>query len=105
MREDLVSDCVGSAIEVINLCQTLHDEVGLAKSYTEFTSCSASLLVILARRFSSGTTELQAISNRGIRLLKKMPMDTSPNSDKLTVDALDNAIRDLQAGAQIAGEV
>ncbi|KAF2180860.1 hypothetical protein K469DRAFT_729574 [Zopfia rhizophila CBS 207.26] len=83
-REGLVSDCIRSTVAVIGLCQTLHDEVGLARaSYTEFTSCCAALLAVLAQRISAETP--------------KMSIGIYSNSEKLTVEALETAIRRLQA--------
>ncbi|KAI0902506.1 hypothetical protein F4806DRAFT_490977 [Annulohypoxylon nitens] len=101
----LVDDCTRSAIEVVNLCQILHDQVGFARaSYTEFTSCSAALIVLLARRISIGTKSLQPHYDKGIKLLKKMSLGIYSNSNKLTVDVLEKVIHKLQARSRSNSE-
>ncbi|KAB2572688.1 hypothetical protein BFW01_g10330 [Lasiodiplodia theobromae] len=99
MRDELVNDCIRGALAVIDLCQTLDNEMGLARSsYTEFTSCCAALLAVLARRISVRNTRLQTACDAGIKLLKKMSVGVfSDSSEKLTVEALETAIHRLDS--------
>ncbi|KAJ9635494.1 hypothetical protein H2199_008497 [Coniosporium tulheliwenetii] len=99
-RNVLVAECVQSAEAVIDLCQVLHDEVGLARaSYTESTSCCAALLAVLAQRISEGPADslrLQSVCNKGIKLIKQMSVGIySANSEKLAVDVLETALHRL----------
>ncbi|KAI5920245.1 fungal-specific transcription factor domain-containing protein [Camillea tinctor] len=97
IRDDLVNDCVQSALVIIDLCQTLHEEVGLAKSsYTEFTSCCAAVLVLLAHRMTTRSRRLQKTCDRGIKFLKDMSVGKfSQHSERLTVEALELALDKL----------
>lgn len=99
MRDELVDDCICGALAVIDLCQTLDNEMGLARSsYTEFSSCCAALLAVLARRISVRNTRLQTACDAGIKLLKKMSVGVfSDSSEKLTVEALETAIHRLDS--------
>jgi len=50
LRSELVNDCINSAVTTVHLCQTLHDESSLSKSsYTEFSSCCAAVLALVAK--------------------------------------------------------
>ncbi|EON68772.1 hypothetical protein W97_08030 [Coniosporium apollinis CBS 100218] len=102
-RNVLVAECVQSAEAVIDLCQVLHDEVGLARaSYTEFTSCCAAILAVLAQRISAGPVgpandlRLQSVCNKGIKLIKQLSVGIySANSEKLAVEVLERALHRL----------
>lgn len=96
-QKQLVDDCISSSLTVIDLCQSLDDEVGLARtSYTEFTSCCAAVLAVLAGRISSQDTRLRRGCDKGIKLLKKMSIGVfSNNSEKLAVEALEMAVQRL----------
>lgn len=96
-QKHLVDDCVCSAVAVIELCQTLDDEIGLARtSYTEFSSCCAAVLAVLAARISSQDARLRRACSKGIELLKKMSVGVfSNNSEKLAIEALEMAVQRL----------
>ena len=67
-RTKVVSSCIQSALEIINSCQMLQDTVGLARaSYTEFTTCQAALLVILAQRVCERNPCMEIASNKRYR--------------------------------------
>jgi hypothetical protein len=97
LRDKLVNDCLASATAVVSLSQTLHDTVGLARcSYTEFTSCSAATVAILAQRMFAEEPSLKASCDNGIRLLKEMSVGIfSQSSERLTIGALEMAARKL----------
>ena len=100
IRSVLVSSCVESALEIIALCQILQDEVGLARaSYTEFTSCRAALLVILAQRIYAQSPRLRRASEQGINLLKHTSVGFyAAYADKSVIEAMERAVRRLDSG-------
>lgn len=97
LRNDLVTDCLSSAKALIDLCQNLHDNIGLARcSYTEFTSCCAALVAILAQRISTEEPSLKTPCDKGVKLLKEMSAgNLSRASERQTIDALEMAARKL----------
>lgn len=97
-RATLVSDCVEAALEIIDLCRLLRDETGLARaSFTEFSSCRAALLVILAQGLAKRTERLGAALEQGISLIKIMSMGVgSARSAVSVIEALERAIRRLE---------
>lgn len=97
-RATLVTDCVEAALEIIDLCRLLRDETGLARaSFTEFSSCRAALLVILAQGLTKRTDRLGAALEQGISLIKIMSMGVgSARSAVSVIEALERAIRRLE---------
>lgn len=97
-RATLVTDCVEAALEIIDLCRLLRDEAGLARaSFTEFSSCRAALLVILAQGLTKRTERLGAALEQGISLIKIMSMGVgSARSAVSVIEALERAIRRLE---------
>ncbi|KAJ5287355.1 hypothetical protein N7478_003041 [Penicillium angulare] len=97
-RTTLVTDCVEAALEIIDLCRLLRDETGLARaSFTEFSSCRAALLVILAQGLTKRTERLGAALEQGISLIKIMSMGVgSARSAVSVIEALERAIRRLE---------
>ncbi|KAJ5634373.1 hypothetical protein N7528_002215 [Penicillium herquei] len=97
-RTTLVTDCVEAALEIIDLCRLLRDETGLARaSFTEFSSCRAALLVILAQGLAKRTERLGAALEQGISLIKIMSMGVgSARSAVSVIEALERAIRRLE---------
>lgn len=97
-RATLVTDCVEAALEIIDLCRLLRDEKGLARaSFTEFSSCRAALLVILAQGLTKRTDRLGAALDQGISLIKIMSMGVgSARSAVSVIEALERAIRRLE---------
>jgi hypothetical protein len=98
IRATLVTDCVEAALEIIDLCRLLRDETGLARaSFTEFSSCRAALLVILAQGLTKRTERLGAALDQGISLIKIMSMGVgSARSAVSVIEALERAIRRLE---------
>ncbi|EED22160.1 C6 transcription factor (PrnA), putative [Talaromyces stipitatus ATCC 10500] len=105
MRSILVSDCVEAALEIIDLCRLLRDEIGLARaSYTEFSSCRAALLVILAQSLTRRTDRLRNALTQGMGLIKIMSMGIgSARSAVSVIEALERAIRRLEDWSEIQG--
>ncbi|KAJ5825572.1 hypothetical protein N7474_002710 [Penicillium riverlandense] len=101
-RVALVTDCVEAALEIIDLCRLLRDETGLARaSFTEFSSCRAALLVILAQGLTKRTERLGAALEQGISLIKIMSMGVgSARSAVSVIEALERAIRRLEVWSE-----
>ena len=97
-RSTLVTDCVEAALEIVDLCRLLRDETGLARaSFTEFSSCRAALLVILAQSLSKRTERLRASLNQGMGLIRIMSMGLgSARSAVSVIEALERAICRLE---------
>jgi hypothetical protein len=96
-----VSGAIQSALAIVDLCQTLQHEVGLARaSYTEFTTCRAALLVILAQRMYEPSARLKTASARGVELLRHMSLGFySDDADKYAIQAMETAIQRLDTGS------
>lgn len=101
-RATLVTDCVEAALEIIDLCRLLRDEAGLARaSFTEFSSCRAALLVILAQGLTKRTERLGAALEQGISMIKIMSMGVgSAKSAVSVIEALERAIRRLEVWSE-----
>ena len=97
-RTILVTDCVDAALEIVDLCRLLRDESGLARaSFTEFSSCRAALLVILAQSLTKRTERLRESIDKGMALIKIMSMGVgSARSAVSVIEALERAIRRLE---------
>lgn len=93
LRRELVDDCVASAVAVIDLCQTLQDKGSLSKSsYTEFSSCCAAVLALVARAVSDKSSQLQDASRKGMELLRNMSTGVfSTSCEKRAVEGLEAA--------------
>jgi hypothetical protein len=98
---------VEAALEIIDLCRLLRDETGLARaSFTEFSSCRAALLVILAQGLTKRTERLGAALEQGISLIKIMSMGVgSARSAVSVIEALERAIRRLEAWSETQPEI
>ena len=92
--DTLVGECMQSALRVIDLCESLHASVGLARaSYTESSTLCAALLALFAQRMRGPGDQLKAACDKGILLLRKI-LDGiyCKNQDKLAVEALAAAV-------------
>ncbi|KAL4922479.1 fungal-specific transcription factor domain-containing protein [Aspergillus aurantiobrunneus] len=107
-RSMLVTDCIEAALEIIDLCRLLRDETGLARaSFTEFSSCRAALLVILAQSLTKRTERLREALQKGMALIKIMSMGVgSARSAVSVIEALERAISRLEeySSSQGAGQ-
>lgn len=113
-RAALVERAVEAAISTIALLRTLHETTGLARSsYTEFSSCRAALLVMLAQSVvtpapGSGAQQTQQPSQQprlkaavemGMKLIRRMAAgnNVSTQSEASIIEALETAVRRLHA--------
>lgn len=98
-RAELVQECVRSALITLDLLQSLADNIGLCRaSYTEFSSCRAALLVILAESVSSGRSQmLQDGLDHGMTLIRQMVGSTSSESEISYIESIETAIRQLSS--------
>lgn len=93
----LSSDGVQAAIRIIELCQLLQDTVGLARiSYTEFSSCRAALLAIIAQSLNARPDYLRDALLQGMTLIRQMCVGLeSARSEVAVIEALEQAARRL----------
>jgi hypothetical protein len=98
-RSELVDACVQSALEILDNLQFLSDNFGLCRaSYTEFSSCRAALLVILAESLNSGRSQrLNEGLDRGMVLIRQMIGGTSSESEISYIESIEAAIRQLSS--------
>ena len=96
----LASKAVESAQQIIRLCQTLQDSLGLARaSYTEFSTCRAAVLTLLARSTEAFTIvneegEMRQSLAQGINLICLMASaNASTRSEASVLVSLDTAIK------------
>lgn len=105
-RASLVTRAVEAAISITSLLRTLHETTGLARSsYTEFSSCRAALLVLLAQSVNGPQTpELKAAIELGMQLIRRMAAgNVSTQSETSVIEALEIAVRrlmEMQAAEQ-----
>lgn len=96
-QAELVEECVQSAFKILTTLQLLADNFGLCRaSYTEFSSCRAALLVILAESLNSGiSSALHDGLNQGMALIRQMIGGTSSQSEISYIESMELAIRQL----------
>ncbi|KAL2872406.1 Zn(II)2Cys6 transcription factor [Aspergillus lucknowensis] len=94
-RAVLVTNCVQSALQILETLQSLDTHGSLCRaSYTEFSSCRAAILVILAERLNSRRLHLfQDELARGMALIRRMAGGSSAESEISYLQSLDAAIR------------
>lgn len=94
----LVQDCVAAAREVISVCHDLQNgSIGLAKSsYTEYSSCRASLLVLIAYSVCYRTNEFASTLQRGLDAIREMAsVGDSARSEVHLLETLESALHRL----------
>ncbi|KAJ5363461.1 uncharacterized protein N7496_009174 [Penicillium cataractarum] len=98
-RSELVSDCVQSALDILAALQSLSDTIGLCRaSYTEFSSCRAAILVILAESLNLGrSSNLQSSLGQGMVLIRQMLGGTASQSEISYIESIEAAIRQLSS--------
>ncbi|OJJ97568.1 hypothetical protein ASPACDRAFT_1872880 [Aspergillus aculeatus ATCC 16872] len=94
----LSTDCLNAAIRIIDLCQLLHDSVGIARvSYTEFSSCRAALLALIAHSLNHQADRVLNSLSQGMILIRQMCVGVeSARSDVAAIEALELARQRLQ---------
>ncbi|KAF7589739.1 hypothetical protein BBP40_003888 [Aspergillus hancockii] len=93
----LCSACVQAGLRIIELCQLLQDSVGVARvSYTEFSSCRAALLAIIAQSLNTRTDRLREALTQGMGLIRRMCVGLpSARSEVAVIEALERAAQRL----------
>ncbi|CAJ0551621.1 Ff.00g056000.m01.CDS01 [Fusarium sp. VM40] len=102
LQKELVNDCINSAVATIDLCQTLHNESSLSKSsYTEFSSCCAAVLALVAKYISDKDNKSKDACKRGMELLRGISTGVfSTSGEKHTVEGLEAAFDRLNSGSK-----
>lgn len=73
-RDDLIDTCVEAATEALEICQQLRDSgIGLARaSYIEYSSCRASLLVLIAYSIQNTSEKFRKSLYAGLDIIRAM---------------------------------
>lgn len=98
--ETLVQDCISAAKEVIQLLHIMRTTgLGLARSsYVEYSSCRASLLVLIAYSTCYRTNELASTLQIGLNAIKEMASSgDSARSEISLLETLESALQHLRA--------
>jgi hypothetical protein len=93
-------DAVDAALAIIHLCQTIHEQIGLSRaSYvTEFTSCRAALLVLIAKGITDKSTSLRDALAKGLVLIQQMSTgQDQASSETRVIVVMQRAINRLHA--------
>lgn len=94
----LVQDCVAAAKEVISACQIMQTgDMGLAKSsYAEYSSCRASLLVLIAYSICYRTNKFANTLQVGLQAIREMASaGDSARSEVSLLETLEAALHRL----------
>ncbi|KAF2630548.1 hypothetical protein BU25DRAFT_387843 [Macroventuria anomochaeta] len=105
--EFLVQDCVAAAMEVIGICHTLQTGgIGLAKSsYTEYSSCRAALLVLIAYSICYRTNEFSSTLQKGLDAIREMAsVGDSARSEVCLLETLEAALHRIHMFDPIPGQ-
>jgi hypothetical protein len=96
----LIRDSISAAEEVITICHDMRmGRIGLAKSsYIEYSSCRASLLVLLAHSLCCRTNEHSDSLQKGFGTIRQMAsVSESAQSEVSLLEALEDALQRLHA--------
>jgi hypothetical protein len=96
----LIHDSVSAANEVINICHDMRVRgMGLAKSsYAEYSSCRASLLVLIAHSVCCRTNEHSRTLREGLDAIREMAsVGESAQSEVSLLETLEGALERLHA--------
>jgi hypothetical protein len=104
LQSFLAADCVDAAMSVIDTCQVLRNTIGLARgSYTEFSACRASLLIIITQCLEKKTKVLSEVLRHGMEMIKEMAAGgESARSEVSLIEAFERAIARLVAAGNVA---
>ncbi|KIA76007.1 Zn(II)2Cys6 transcription factor [Aspergillus ustus] len=98
-RQELVECCVQAAREALNLCRGLRDNgPGLARSsYIEYSSCRASILVLIAHSIQTQSAEFHAELRVGLDMIRQMvATGESARSEVALLESLERALVRIQ---------
>jgi hypothetical protein len=96
--ESLVQDCITAAKSVISICHTMRIGcMGLAKSsYIEYSSCRASLLVLVAYSMRYRTNKFSNTLQKGLDAIREMAsVSDSARSEVCLLETLEAALQRL----------
>ncbi|USP76836.1 hypothetical protein yc1106_04110 [Curvularia clavata] len=96
----LIEDCISAANEVIDICHGMQKGgMGLAKSsYTEYSACRASLLVLIAYSIFRRTNEFSSNLQKGLDAIREMAsVGDSARSEVSLLETLEAALHRLEA--------
>lgn len=102
-RMDLVEDCIEAATEALGICQDIRDNgAGLARaSYIEYSSCRASLLVLIAYSIQSFSEQFRKLLYTGLDMIREMSVaGESARYEVALIETLERALARLHTGAQ-----
>jgi hypothetical protein len=97
-RQDLVRCCIQAATEALEICTALRDSgPGLARaSYIEYSSCRASLLVLIAHSIQNQSDQFRKYLRNGLDMIREMSASgDSARSEVLLIEALECALARL----------
>lgn len=103
--KELVDDCIKSATEALDLLQEFRDcGLGLARaSYIEYSSCRASLLVLIAHSIQSFSEHYRTTLYKGLDMIREMSAaGESAQSEVSLIEALERALARLHSGVQLS---
>ncbi|RFN53415.1 c6 zinc finger domain containing protein [Fusarium flagelliforme] len=95
-RAILVLDALEAAFDTIDLLEVLYETTGLARaSYTEFSSCRASLLLILAHSLNHTNERSRMAVRQGMRFIKTMSVgnNMSTKSEASLIETIEAAVQ------------
>ncbi|KAM0193474.1 hypothetical protein ACHAPI_007543 [Fusarium lateritium] len=102
-REELISDCIKAATEALDICQQLRSSgMGLARaSYSEYSACRASLLVLIAYSIRNLSDQFRKSLCEGLDMIREMStVGESARSEISLIESLERALARLHAGAR-----
>jgi hypothetical protein len=101
----MVADCVEAALSIVETCRLLRATIGLARaSYTEYGSCRAALLVLIAQCLQRPSEELREALREGIAMLREMSAaGDSARFDVALIEAFEAGVARMCAAAGAAG--
>lgn len=104
-RKELVDDCIKAATEALDLLQELQScGLGLARaSYIEYSSCRASLLVLIAYSIQNFSERFRIPLCKGLDMIREMSAaGESARYEVSLIETLEQALARLHYGAQLA---
>ncbi|KAI2792902.1 hypothetical protein POX_b02946 [Penicillium oxalicum] len=103
-HKDLIDDCIESATEALSILQGLRDNTGLARaSYVEYSSCRASLLVLIAYSIQQFSERYRNLLYKGLDMIREMSAaGESARSEVSLIETLERALARLHARIQRA---
>jgi hypothetical protein len=96
----LIHDSISAAEEVISICHDMQTSgIGLAKSsYAEYSSCRASLLVLIAHSVCCRTNEHSTTLRKGLDAIREMAsVGESAQSEVSLLETLEEALHRIHA--------